>query len=231
MKRLKISLTATISVLLLVLITGGFAAAQSADGSFVRGFLVNTTPNADGTIHAGETVQIGIFYQNNSTETVVLDYAGVHFDWMPTDSLYGFNLSSYNIQVPSGEDYFFPQQINMKIPTTANGNHSYYAGIDGHTASSAAVSLSSDPVEFMVIGSGATTMPTSTNSGTNNQSGVLDIVFYGGIIAVVAIVVVLLIVVFMRRKRRHSSKPAEPATSQPAPTQPGETPSGQDFSI
>ena len=231
MKRFKISLTATMAVLLLVLVTGGFAAAQSADGTFVRGFLTNATPNAEGTIHAGDTVQIAIFYRNNSTETIILDYAGVHFDWMATDSLYGFNLSSYDIQVASGQDYFLPQQINMKIPTTASGNHSYYAGIDAHTATSPAISLSSDPVEFIVIGSGATPMPTNTNSGTNNQGGIPDIVFYGVIIAVVAIVVVLLVVVFMRRKRRPASKPAEPTPSQPAPTQPEETPSGQDFSI
>jgi|GEM_PF-3242127 len=231
MKRLKISLTATMAVLLLVLVTGGFAAAQSADGSFVRGFLANATPNADGTILAGDTVSVGIFYENNSTETVILDYAFVHFDWMPTDSVYGFNLSSYDIQVASGDEYFFPQPINIKIPTTANGNHSYYAGIDAHTATSPAISLTSDPVEFIVIGSGATPMPTNTNSGTNNQGGVPDIVFYGAIIAVVAIVVVLLVVVFMRRKRRPASKPAEPSASQPAPTQPEETPSGQDFSI
>ena len=157
MKSLKISLTATMAVLLLVLVTGGFAAAQSTDGSFVRGFLANATPNADGTILAGDTVSVGIFYQNNSTETVILDYAFVHFDWMPTDSVLGFNLSSYDIQVASGDDYFFPQPINMKIPTTASGNHSYYAGIDAHTATSPAISLTSDPVEFIVIGSGATT--------------------------------------------------------------------------
>jgi len=231
MKRFKISLTATMAVLLLVLVTGGFAAAQSADGTFVRGFLTNATPNAEGTIHAGDTVQIAIFYRNNSTETIILDYAGVHFDWMATDSLYGFNLSSYDIQVASGQDYFLPQQINMKIPTTANGNHSYYVGIDGHTASSVAVTLSSDPVQFMVIGSGATPTPTNTNSGSDNPGGLSDIVLYGAIIAVVIIVVALLLVVIMRRKRRPASKPAEPTTSQPNPTQPGETPSGQDFSI
>jgi len=231
MKRLKISLTATMAVLLLVLVTSGFAAAQSVDGSSVRGFLANATPNADGTINAGDTVTIGIFYQNNSTETVIIDYVFVHFDWMPTDSVYGFNLSTYDVQVTSGEDYFFPQPINIKIPTTANGNHSYYTGIDAHTASLTPVSLSSDPVQFIVIGSGATISPTNTNSGTNNQGGVPDIVFYGAIIAVVAIVVVLLVFVLMRRKRRPASKPAEASTNQPAPTQPEETPSGQDFSI
>jgi hypothetical protein len=230
MKKLKISLTATMALLLVILITGGFALAQSIEGSFVKGFLTNPERD-DGSIHAGDNVKIFIFYRNNSTETVILDYAGVHFDWMPTDSLYGFNLSSYDIQVASGAEYYFQQQINMRIPTTANGNHSFYAGIDGHTTSSTAVSLNSDPVEFMVIGSGATIAPTSTNSSTNNQGGIPDIVFYGAIIAIVVIVVVLLVVVIMRRRHKPASKLAEPTANQPAPTQPGETPSGQDFSI
>jgi hypothetical protein len=230
MKKLKSSLTATMAVLLLVLVTSGFAAAQSDNVSFVRGFLTNTTTNADGNIHAGDTVQIAIFYHNNLTETVILDYAGVHFDWMPTDSLYGFNVSSYDVQVAGGQDYFFQQQINIKIPTTTNGNHSYYVGIDGHT-SSAAVSLSSVPVEFIVIGSGATTAPTNTNSGSNNSGGITDIVLYVAIIAVVAIVVVLFVIVLIRRKRKPTSKPSEPATSQPTPSQPEEKSSEQDFAI
>jgi hypothetical protein len=230
MKKLRISLTATMAILLLVLITSGFAAAQATDESFVKGIMVKSDPNDD-VINAGDTVQVAIFYHNNSTETVTLLYAGVHFDWMPTDSLYGFNTSSYNIQVASGHDYFFQQQISIKIPTNANGVHTYYVGIEGVTASSAAISLSSDPpVEFMVTGTGATVAPTNTNSGTNNPGAVPDIVFYGAIVAVVAIVVVLLVLVLMRRKRRPSSKPAEPAASQP-PAKPEETPSSQDFAI
>lgn len=231
MKKLRISLTATIAVLLLVLFTSGIVSAQATDESFVKGIMVKSDPNDD-VINAGDTVQIAIFYHNNSTETVTLLYAGVHFDWMPTDSLYGFNTSSYNIQVASGTDYFFQQQISIKIPTTANGVHTFYVGIEGVTASSAAVSLSSDPpVEFLVTGTGATITPTNTNSGANNPGGISDIVFYGAIIAVAAIVVVLLVLVLMRRKRKPSSKPAEPATSQLPPAKPEETPSGQDFAI
>jgi hypothetical protein len=229
MKKLKISLTATMAILSLILLTGGFAAAQESDASFVKGLMIRPDPNGD--VNAGDTVQVAIFYHNNSTETVTLLYAGVHFDWMPTDSLYGFNTSSYNIQVASGDEYFFQQQISIKIPTTANGIHTFYAGIEGVTASSEPVSLSSDPAEFMVVGSGATISPTNTNSGTNNSGSIPDIVFYGAIIAIIAIVVVLLLVVFMRRKRRPATKPAEPSADQSAPTQPGETPSGQDFSI
>jgi hypothetical protein len=231
MKRLKISLIATLAVLILIPVISGFVAAQDTDETFVKGIMVRTDPNDNGTINAGDTVQIAIFVHNNSTETITILYAGVHFDWMPTDNLYGFNMSSYNIQVGSDQDYFFPQQISIKIPTNVNGVHSFYVGIEGVTGSSTPVSLSSDPSEFMVVGSGATPTPTNTNSGSNNPGGLSDIVLYGAIIAVVIIVVVLLLVVFMRRKRRPAPKPAEPTSSQPSPTQPGETPSGQDFSI
>lgn len=226
MKGLKTSSIVTVAILLLVFVSGGIVAAQSTDESFVRGLLSNSNPNA------GDTISVSIFYHNNSTETVILDYAGVHFDWMPTDSLYGFNTSSYNIQVASGDDYFFQQPINIKVPTNANGNHTYYAGIDGHTSSSAPVSLSSDPAEFLVNGNGATNAPTSTNSGTDNpQGGVSDIVFYIAIIAVVAVVALLLVVVLMRRKRKPAPKTGESAANQPAPPSPEQKPSGQDFSI
>jgi hypothetical protein len=227
MKRLKVPLITTITVMLLVFAVGGLVAAQTADESFVRGLLSNPNPNA------GDTITVSIFYHNNSTETVIIDYAGVHFDWMPTDSLYGFNTSSSNIQVPSGRDYFFQQPINIKVPTNANGNHTYYAGIDGHTSSSAPVSLSSDPVEFLVNGNGSTAAPTGTNSGTDNQEGgVPDTVFYIAIIAVVAVVALLLVVVLMRRKRKLETKSTERHTNQPAPDQPQQKPSsGQDFSI
>jgi hypothetical protein len=226
MKRLKVPLITTIAVMLLVFAVGGFVAAQTADESFVRGILSNPNPNA------GDTITVSIFYHNNSTETVTLDYAGVHFDWMPTDSLYGFNASSSNIQVASGHDYFFQQPINIKVPTNANGNHTYYAGIDGHT-SSTAVSLSSDPAPFLVNGNGSTTAPTSTDSGTDNpQGGVSDIVFYIAIIAVVAVVALLLVVVLMRRKRKPETKSTETTADRPTPDQPQQKPSsGQDFSI
>lgn len=231
MKHLKITLIAATAIMILAIVCSGLVAAQNPEESFVRGILSNPNPNA------GDLITVQVFFHNNSTSTITLYFVGVHFDWMPTNNLFGFNLSSLNpqITVAAGQDYFFQQPINVKIPETVNGVHSYFVGIDGYDPSGNLVSLTSDPAEFEVNGTGATLGPTSTNTNPTNQQGggsIPDIIVYGAIIAVVAVVVILLAVLLMRRRRKPESKPVENASTQPASKQPEQKPSsGQDFSI
>ncbi len=225
MKAYKISLFIFTILFVAVVLSSGLASAITSDQIYIRGFVSSQQLNV------GDKVSVRVFLTNNSTETITLDYIGVHFSWMPSETLYGYNLSSTPITVAAGQDYFFPQSINFTVPAGAGGTQSVYVGIDGTDSSSNTFSFNSDPVELVVSGSGATTAPTN-NNGSSNSSGFPSIILYGIVVAVIAIIAVLLIVVFMRRSQKSSKPSSETSENQPAPSKPEEKPSsGQDFSI
>jgi hypothetical protein len=212
--------------LVAVVLSSGLASAITSDQIYIRGFVSNQQLNV------GDKVSVSVFLTNNSTETITLDYIGVHFSWMPSETLYGYNLSSTPITVAAGQDYFFPQSINFTVPAGSGGTQSVYVGVDGKDSSSNSFSFNSNPVELVVSGSGATATPTNNNGSNNGSSGFPSIILYGIVIAVIVVVAVLLIVVLMRRGQKPRKPSTETSESQPAPSKPGEkSNSGQDFSI
>lgn len=226
MKAYKISLFIFTAVLVAVVLSSGLASAITSDQIYIRGFVSSQQLNI------GDKVSVRVFLTNNSTEAITLDYIGVHFSWMPSETLYGYNLSSTPITVGAGEDYFFPQSINFTVPAGAGGTQSVYVGVDGTDSSSKTFSFNSDPVELIVSGSGATTAPTNNNGSNNGSNGLPSIILYGIAIAVIAVVAVLLVVVLMRRRQKPSKPSNETNENPPAPSKPEEKPSsGQDFSI
>jgi hypothetical protein len=220
MKILKISL---IALLLLAFLCSSLAYAETvtlnSDQASVRALVSNPEPNA------GDTITVSIFFQNNYTESLTLTYIGLHFDWMPSEGFYGFNLSSTPVTVNSGSDYFFQQPINVNIPTSVNGVQSYYVGVEGTVGTSTdTFEINSVSAEIMVLGNGATTTPSSSTNSNGQPSSLL---LYVAIIVVVVVVVVLILFVVMRKKRKHPEKPIEPAASPSSEQKPSE----QDFSI
>jgi hypothetical protein len=238
MKALKTSLTA---VLLLAFLCGGLVSAATvtlnSDQASVRAMVSNPTPNA------GDQIQVSIFFQNNYTESLQIDFIGLHFDWMPSEGFYGFNLSSTPVTVASGTDYFFQQPINVNIPSGVNGVQGYYVGVEGTVGTSSdTFSINSASAEILVSGTGPTATPSSSTNpndqGTgptatpssstnpNDQSSNL-LLLYVAVIVVVVVVVLLIFVMILRKKRKRPEKTTE-SSVQPSSEQ---KPSEQDFSI
>jgi hypothetical protein len=221
MKALKTSLTA---VLLLAFLCGGLVSAATvtlnSDQASVRAMVSNPTPNA------GDQIQVSIFFQNNYTESLQIDFIGLHFDWMPSEGFYGFNLSSTPVTVASGTDYFFQQPINVNIPSGVNGVQGYYVGVEGTVGTSSdTFSINSASAEILVSGTGPTATPSSSTNPNDQSSNLL--LLYVAVIVVVVVVVLLIFVMILRKKRKHPEKPTESA-AQPSSEQ---KPSEQDFSI
>ena len=221
MKALKTSLTA---VLLLAFLCGGLVSAATvtlnSDQASVRAMVSNPTPNA------GDQIQVSIFFQNNYTESLQIDFIGLHFDWMPSEGFYGFNLSSTPVTVASGTDYFFQQPINVNIPSGVNGVQGYYVGVEGTVGTSSdTFSINSASAEILVSGTGPTATPSSSTTPNDQSSNLL--LLYVAVIVVVVVVVLLIFVMMLRKKRKHPEKPTESAV-QPSSEQ---KPSEQDFSI
>ena len=221
MKALKTSLTA---VLLLAFLCGGLVSAATvtlnSDQASVRAMVSNPTPNA------GDQIQVSIFFQNNYTESLQIDFIGLHFDWMPSEGFYGFNLSSTPVTVASGTDYFFQQPINVNIPSGVNGVQGYYVGVEGTVGTSSdTFSINSASAEILVSGTGPTATPSSSTTPNDQSSNLL--LLYVVVIVVVVVVVLLIFVMILRKKRKHPEKPTESA-AQPSSEQ---KPSEQDFSI
>jgi hypothetical protein len=221
MKALKTSLTA---VLLLAFLCGGLVSAATvtlnSDQASVRAMVSNPTPNA------GDQIQVSIFFQNNYTESLQIDFIGLHFDWMPSEGFYGFNLSSTPVTVASGTDYFFQQPINVNIPSGVNGVQGYYVGVEGTVGTSSdTFSINSASAEILVSGTGPTATPSSSTTPNDQSSNLL--LLYVAVIVVVVVVVLLIFVMILRKKRKHPEKPTESA-AQPSSEQ---KPSEQDFSI
>ena len=221
MKALKTSLTA---VLLLAFLCGGLVSAATvtlnSDQASVRAMVSNPTPNA------GDQIQVSIFFQNNYTESLQIDFIGLHFDWMPSEGFYGFNLSSTPVTVASGTDYFFQQPINVNIPSGVNGVQGYYVGVEGTVGTSSdTFSINSASAEILVSGTGPTATPSSSTNPNDQSSNFL--LLYVAVIVVVVVVVLLIFVMILRKKRKRPEKPTESAV-QPRSEQ---KPSEQDFSI
>ncbi len=228
MKEIKISLFIFTVFLAVLIVSSGFVCAITSDEVYVKGIVLKQQ------FSVGERVPVAVFFHNNSTETVTLDYIGVHFSWMPSETLYGYNLSSTPVTVGAGKDYFFPQYINVTVPAGTGGSQSFYVGVDGTDSSSNPFSFNSNTVELIISGGGPTATPTNNGNGSaNGSNGLPSIFLYGIIVAVIAVVAVLLVVVLMRRGQKPSKPTAQPSEKQPTPSKPEEekTGTGQDFSI
>jgi hypothetical protein len=83
------------------------------------------------TIYQGNTVSLSILFQSNSSYELDVYSIGIHFDWMPSGSFYGHNLSDNPVKIVSyGFNAF--AAILLNIPSNVSvGEHSYFIGIDG----------------------------------------------------------------------------------------------------
>ena len=86
-------------------------------------------PNLTG--YHGDTISIRITFKSSSADQLKIYRIGLQFDWMPSDSFSGLDLSDSPVTVPSQGTYIF-DPIAIQIPLNATaGPHSYFVGIDG----------------------------------------------------------------------------------------------------
>jgi hypothetical protein len=224
MKFLRVAIILTI--ITAVLLYSGFVAALNQDQATARVLFSSET------LPAGQRVTGAIFFASTSSDPLVVTAVSIHFDWMPSGQVLGYQLTT-PFTIESGSNHLFDSMQIQTPLNIASGSHTYYIGIDG-TENGTPFSWDS-PIASVVVTGGtgnATTAPSSTNSGGEQPEGQPNLLLYGAIAAVV-IIVALLIVVFMMRKKRTGSKPdanqedVEPKSSPPEK----KTNPEQDFNI
>jgi hypothetical protein len=185
------------------------------------------------TLPAGQKVTGAIFFSSTSPDSVAVTAVSIHFDWMPSGQVVGYQLTT-PVTIESGSNHLFdPMQLQIPIAIDS-GSHTYFIGIDG-TENGTPFSWDSPTASVVVTGGtgSVSTGPSSTNSGGEQPEGQPNLLLYGAIAAVV-VVVVLLVVVFVMRKKRTGSKSAvnQEADSQSKPLTPDKKPNPeQDFNI
>ena len=227
MKSLKTLFILTILVAAFLCI--GFAAALNQDEASVHAIF---STGAD--IPAGQSSNVTLLFSNVSNDTLKITYVGIHFDWMPTDTLLGYNLSQTPITVDALGGQVFPP-ISVSVPlSTSTGTHGYFVEFDGLQGTSQTTFTwdSATGTEDVSGGSSTTSSsPTSTNSSGGSGDSTL-ILYAAVIVAVVVIVAALIMFMTMRKKRAKpqstpKQSPSSPET--PAPEKKPET--GPDFNI
>ena len=226
-KPLRVALILT--TITVVLLCSGLVAALNQDQATARVLFSSEI------LPAGQPVTGSIFFSSTSSDPLAVTAVSIHFDWMPTGQVVGYQLTT-PVTIESGSNHLFdPMQIQIPL-TIDSGSHTYYIGIDG-TEYGATFSWDSPVASVDVTGGtgSVTTTPSTstTNSGGEQPEGLSNLLFYGAIAAVV-VIIVLLIVLVMMRKKRTSSKPAanQEAGSKPKPSTPEKKPNPeQDFNI
>jgi len=91
------------------------------------------------TVYAGDIVSIRINFKSNFADQLRIYGIGFHFDWMPSDSFAGPDLSANPVIIPSQGTYIF-DPIVIQIPLNVSvGTHSYFVGVDGIEGLSASI--------------------------------------------------------------------------------------------
>ena len=225
MKSLRISVI--LSIIVFVFLCSGLVVALNQDQATARVLFSSET------LPAGQSVTGAIFFGSISSDSLVVTAVSVHFDWMPSGQVVGYQLTT-PVTIESGGNHLF-EQMQIQIPLKIDsGSHTYYIGIDGKE-NGTPFSWDSPLATVDVTGGtgSVTTTPASTNSGGEQPEGQPNLILYG-VIAAVVVIVVLLVVVLMMRKKRKGSKSAvnQEVGSQPKSSAPEKKPnSEQDFNI
>jgi hypothetical protein len=205
----------------------GFVTALNQDQATARAVFSSET------LPAGQSITSSIFFATTSSYPLVVTAVSMHFDWMPSGQVVGYQLTTPVTIESGGNHYFDPMKIQIPL-NLVSGSHSYYIGIDG-TENGVPFSWDSPQAVLQVTGGtgNVTSAPSSTTSGGEQPEGQPNLLLYGAI-AVIVVIVALLIIIFMIRKKRTSFKSAvnQEVGSQPNTSTPEKKPNPeQDFNI
>ena len=106
MKSLKISVI--LSVIAIVFLCSGFAAALTQDQATGRALFTSEV------LQAGQPVAASIFFSNMASDSLVVTAVSLHFDWMPTGQVVGYQLTD-PLTVDSNSSHLF-NPMNIQIP-------------------------------------------------------------------------------------------------------------------
>ena len=211
--------------LVAVFLCSGFASAITQDEGSANALFSSET------LKAGQTVTVMLFFADQSADAVQIRYVSIHFDWLPSGTYIGLNLTDAPVTIASGGDYVFPA-ISMKIPDDVSaGGHNFTIAVDGtDTNTSSSFSWESSTFTKEIIGGNSTSSPTATS--TNSGGGQTDLLLFGGVVAVVVVIGVLLLLIVLRKKGTKTQPTVEQDAGQPPAPSPKTGPEpGQDFNI
>ncbi len=216
-----------LTILVVAFLCTGFAAALNQDEAIVHAVFSSGI-----SMQAGQTTTVTLLFASLSNDSLSITYVGIHFDWMPTDTLLGFNLSTSPVYLAPNGGQVFP--INVSVPlSTSSGSHTYFVEFDGTQGSSATTFAWDSAAATEEVSGGSSTTGTPTSTPSSGGSGDSTLILYAAVIvAVVVIVAALIMFLTMRKKRtKPQSTPKQSPNSPetPAPEKKPET--GQDFNI
>ena len=224
MKSLKISVV--IAIIVIAFSCSGLVAALSQDQGAARALF--TTSATSEVLQAGQPVTGSIFFSSTASDSLVVTAVSLHFDWMPTGQVVGYQLTAPFTVDSNSSHLFDPMQVQIPL-TIDSGTHTYYIGIDG-TENGVPFSWDSPTLNVDVAGN-VTATPSNTNSG-GQPGGQTNLLLYGATAAVVVIIAILIIVFMMRKKRTQPKSTTKQGTSQPETSSPEKKPNPeQDFNI
>ena len=223
MTSLRISVILTIIIVAFLCI--GLVAGLNQDQATARvSFSSETLP-------AGHPVTGAIYFSSTSSDPLAITAVSIHFDWMPSGQVVGYQLTTPFTIEGGGNHLFDPMQIQIPL-NIASGSHNYYIGIDG-TENGIPFSWDSSLASVDVTsGTGSVSpAPTSTNSG-GDLEGQNNLLMFGAIGGIVVVVVLLVLVLLVRKKRTSHKPAANQSTAQPEnPGSPQKPNPEQDFNI
>ena len=224
MKSLKISVI--ITVIVIAFLCSGFVAALTQDQGTARALFTTEV------LQAGQPATASIFFGDLASDSVTVTAVSLHFDWMPTGQVVGYQLTTPITIESNGTHLFDAMQVQIPL-TITSGMHTYTIGIDG-TESAATFSWDSPTLNIDVAGGTGNVTTTPTNAG-GQPTGQTNLLLYGGVGAVIVIIVILIVVLMMRKSRTQPKSQAKQGPSQPenpSPESPEKKPNPeQDFNI
>ena len=125
MKKLPVLLLILMTILITAFLFGSVSALNQNEASVSLAWLQQSP------YYQGTSASAMITFRSNSSEELKIYNIGLHFDWMPSDSFYGRNLSENPVTIsPFGSHTF--ETITILIPAdTSVGQHTYFVGVDG----------------------------------------------------------------------------------------------------
>lgn len=114
---------AVISLITVCILTVGVVSALNQDEASVEAVW-------EGQYYQGDTAAVKILFQNNLADELVVYRISLHFDWMPSDDFYSYDLSADPVHIPGNGSRVF-ELTNIPFMAGASpGAHSYYVSAD-----------------------------------------------------------------------------------------------------
>jgi hypothetical protein len=114
---------AAISIITVCILTVGVVSALNQDEASVEAVW-------EDQYYQGDTAAVKIIFQNNIADELVIYRISLHFDWMPSDDFYSYDLSGSPRHVQGSGSQLFDLTGIPFVAGASAGEHSYYVSVD-----------------------------------------------------------------------------------------------------